>query len=141
MSVGYKGLEFATRLEARWAAFFDLAGWTWRRNPAPVGNWRPDFRVSIPCNHSECGNDHTLLLSVLPVESLASIAGHPALVHIYSVRGENNEWMADAGAVFGNNPQATTWQMSHGAGGGVFDVPFWVNDADRLWAETAASVA
>ena len=38
MGAIYKGLQFKTALEARWAAFFDLAGWEWHVNPACVGD-------------------------------------------------------------------------------------------------------
>lgn len=55
MGAIYKGLQFKTALEARWAAFFDLAGWEWHVNPVCVGDWSPDFWVSFPCSHSECG--------------------------------------------------------------------------------------
>ena len=45
MGAIYKGLQFKTALEARWAAFFDLAGWEWHVNPVCVGDWSPDFCV------------------------------------------------------------------------------------------------
>ena len=47
MSSYYKGLEFRTHLEAKWAAFFDLAGWSWWVNPIAIGDWRPDFKVTF----------------------------------------------------------------------------------------------
>ena len=50
MGAIYKGLQFKTALEARWAAFFDLAGWEWHVNPVCVGDWSPDFWVSFPCS-------------------------------------------------------------------------------------------
>lgn len=70
MSFVYDGLEFATRLQAHWAAFFDLAGWQWWSNPAAIGDWKPDFKVRFECGHSECRGHHTLLVSVLPVGSV-----------------------------------------------------------------------
>lgn len=40
----YAGVNFRSRLEARWAAFFDEAGWSWEYEP-PIeyGYWIPDF--------------------------------------------------------------------------------------------------
>jgi len=39
----YNGTQFRSRLEARWAAFFDLAGWRWEYEPPEEGGWIPDF--------------------------------------------------------------------------------------------------
>jgi hypothetical protein len=135
----YKGLIFKTHLEAQWAAFFDLAGWDWWVNPAPIGDWCPDFMVSFRCGHSECSDRHTLLISVLPVSTLLSFSGHPALSYRYAVKNPSGKWVADAGAAFGKNPLISQWEMSHGAGGGIFDVSFWVHRAEELWT-TAGSM-
>jgi hypothetical protein len=39
----YKGREYRSRLEARWAAFFDLAGWRYEYEPFDLAGWIPDF--------------------------------------------------------------------------------------------------
>ena len=39
----YKGINFRSRLEARWAAFFDLIGWRWEYEPLDLNGWIPDF--------------------------------------------------------------------------------------------------
>jgi hypothetical protein len=46
----YGGVQFRSRLEARWAAFFDLAGWRWQYEPIDLDGWIPDFRLcgSVP---------------------------------------------------------------------------------------------
>lgn len=41
----YAGTRFRSRLEARWAAFFDLAGWRWEYEPIDLDGWIPDFHV------------------------------------------------------------------------------------------------
>lgn len=41
----YKDTMFRSRLEARWAAFFDLAGWRWDYEPCDFDGWTPDFRL------------------------------------------------------------------------------------------------
>jgi len=41
----YKGVNFRSRLEARWAAFFDRARWTWAYEPLEFAGWIPDFAV------------------------------------------------------------------------------------------------
>lgn len=135
MSRSYKGLEFETGLMAHWAAFFDLAGWQWDRGIAAIDNWKPDFRVSFPCAHSECSGSHTLLVSVLPVIDIEQVKGHPALEHIYEIKDDLGHWIAHAGALFGNSPDVSSWQMSHGSGGGIGTVHMWVDNAAQLWFE------
>lgn len=39
----YRGLRFRSRLEARWAAFFDLLNWRWEYEPFDLKGWVPDF--------------------------------------------------------------------------------------------------
>lgn len=139
----YDGLQFKTKLEARWAAFFDLAKWEWRVNPAPVGDWQPDFRVRFPCGHSECYGSHSLLVSVVPVDRIDDAGKHPALEQRYTIEGPGKEHHrgVHAGAVFGTSPKVSRFEFAHGAGSGVDDVPLWVNDAEQLWARTASMVS
>jgi len=42
----YAGVQFRSRLEARWAAFFDLKGWSWEYEPLDLKSWSPDFYVT-----------------------------------------------------------------------------------------------
>lgn len=41
----YAGVQFRSRLEARWAAMFDLLGWTWEYEPIDLAGYIPDFVV------------------------------------------------------------------------------------------------
>jgi lipoate-protein ligase A len=41
----YKGVIFRSRLEARWAAFFDLLEWQWEYEPFDLVGWTPDFLI------------------------------------------------------------------------------------------------
>lgn len=43
----YKGVQMRSRLEARWAAFFDLMGYDWQYEPIDLDGWIPDFSVRI----------------------------------------------------------------------------------------------
>lgn len=140
MTARYDGQVFETPLLAQWAAFFDLAEWQWSRGVVRVGDWQPDFRVSFKCGHSECRGSHTILVSVLPVADLSDVKGHPALSHFYGVTGNEGKSIADAGALFGASPSASTWQMSHGAGGGVETVSNWADDVGTLWREARKRV-
>jgi len=41
----YKGIQFRSRLEAKWAAFFDLMNWKWQYEPCDFNGWIPDFAI------------------------------------------------------------------------------------------------
>ena len=42
----YRGAHFRSRLEARWAAFFDIIGWDWVYEPFDADGWVPDFLIT-----------------------------------------------------------------------------------------------
>lgn len=135
----YKGIRFASLLEAQWACFFDLVGWEWEYKPVVSGAWRePDFMVQFPCGHSECGAFHVLLVEVQPYSVIAEFEGHPGVGYGFGGSsvddGGHGTIPADASAAFGVDPSVTQWEMCHGAGGGIYEVPTWVQgDADVLW--------
>jgi len=41
----FRGQRFRSRLEARWAAFFDLIGWRWEYEPFDGDFYIPDFAI------------------------------------------------------------------------------------------------
>ena len=43
----YNGVNFRSRLEARWAAFFDLIGWRWEYEPIDLEGYIPDFILHL----------------------------------------------------------------------------------------------
>lgn len=140
----YAGVTFRSRLEARWAAMFDLIGWSWEYEPIDLNGWTPDFRVHWDCHHSECPEGHTLLIEVKPYYSVNEFHNHPCMKYPfgndYSGPGgtyndnDGHYIPADASAAFGINPNVTQWQMVHGSGGGVYELSDWVNgNLDALW--------
>jgi hypothetical protein len=44
----YNGTQFRSRLEARWAAAFDIIGWEWKYEPYDLNYWVPDFELYLP---------------------------------------------------------------------------------------------
>lgn len=44
----YKGRKYRSRLEARWAAFFDRMTWKFEYEPVDFGSWSPDFEIIFP---------------------------------------------------------------------------------------------
>ena len=134
----YQGVRFRSRLEARWACFFNLAGWKWSYEPMHLLGWTPTFRVEFPCGHSECLASHVLLIDVQPFDDISQFAGKRCMDFSYgdccSSTGEVETIPADASAAFGINPDVTQWEMGHGAGGGIDTVKNWVPAcANDLW--------
>lgn len=124
----YSGVEFRSRLEARWAAFFDLAEWKWEYEPFDFQGWTPDFFVSWPCKHSDCNGSHSLLVEVKPYTSIDEFKDHQCMNYFYGAGP-----IADSSAAFGYSPKVTYWEMGHGAGGGCDEVPLWIHDWEILW--------
>ena len=142
----YSGVAFRSRLEARWAAFFDLAKLKWQYEPYDLNGWTPDFLLTITCSHSECFGKHDLLIEVKPFSSIAQFKGHPCMDYPY---GQNDscgnlknsiQIPAHASAAFGNDVNTTFFEMAHGAGGGSFDITYFVNDSEELWVKAGNMV-
>lgn len=77
----YAGVQFRSRLEARWAAFFDLMGWEWHYEPLDLDGWVPDF--VLPCYGTTMnGKQMSLLVEVKPLlpVRLRRLGGATALV-------------------------------------------------------------
>jgi hypothetical protein len=47
----YNCTRFRSRLEARWAAWFDLVGWRWDYEPTDMHGWCPDFVIYGALGH------------------------------------------------------------------------------------------
>lgn len=119
----YNGVCFRSRLEARWAAYFDLLRLNWEYEPLDINGWSPDFLLDIPCSHSECNGKHRLLVEVKPYLNIDEFKCHPCMDYPYGHKYVNGlisdiRIPADASAAFGNNPFITEWQCTHGHGGG-----------------------
>jgi hypothetical protein len=108
----YAGVRFRSRLESRWAAFFDLAGWAWEYEPIELAGWAPDFLVTTPTGR--------LYAEVKPYLEIDDFHDHPA----WSMMDGAYD---PAPAVFGNSPVTTSWRT----GSVLALVPAW----DRLWKE------
>jgi hypothetical protein len=141
----YSGVAFRSRLEARWAAFFDLAKLKWQYEPYDLNGWTPDFLLTIPCSHSECFGKHDLLVEIKPFSEIEQFKGHPCMDYPYGIDSESVpenpvHIPADASAAFGNDVNNTFFEMAHGAGGGSFDINYFINDSKELWIEAGNMV-
>lgn len=85
----YAGVAFRSRLEAKWAAMFDLLEWRWSYEPIDFNGWVPDFAiyaksttyvevkpvVSFPADvaakieASGCGNEVLILGQECPIQA------------------------------------------------------------------------
>jgi hypothetical protein len=81
----YKGVMFRSRLEARWAAFFDLVGWEWEYEPIDLNGWTPDFRIRIP--GSTYPGKLFVLVEIKPYFDLGKFDTHVCLK--YAENGNN----------------------------------------------------
>lgn len=60
----YRGYQMRSRLEARWAAFFDQIGWQWEYEPYDLNGWIPDFLIY---------GQSPLLVEVKPAQSCGEL--------------------------------------------------------------------
>lgn len=67
----YAGHLFRSRLEARWAAYFDLSGWTWTYEPIDADGYIPDFLIHGPA---------PMMVEVKPATCAAELDEHTSRV-------------------------------------------------------------
>lgn len=69
----YRDTTFRSRLEARWAAFFDLNGWRWQYEPIDLDGWTPDFVLK--------GAANDMLVEVKPIDWANNVGPEQILQH------------------------------------------------------------
>lgn len=113
----YADVLFRSRLEATWAAFFDLCGFPWEYEPLDLKGWTPDFRLTLT---SIISKDLVVLAEVKPYYSLDDFTDHACMRH-----KPTSEI-----ALLGNNPEVTFIAAS----GTVIGDWVWGN-IERLWKQ------
>lgn len=108
----YAGIRFRSRLEATWAAMFDLLGWRWEYECDPIGGWLPDFMIKAE------GAGGVLLAEVKPVfnfpeevaAKIRSATGQEALI-LGMGPFESEYWVDDAalGWLFDDSTICNDW--------------------------------
>ena len=125
----YAGVNFRSRLEARWAAFFDLLTekdgindkWVWEYEPLDYENWTPDFRVQV----HKLMHEGPLLGEVKPYDSIERFKDHPV-------------WEHEHGLMLGNSPKVAQWRWYYDIGKYErmwFLDPFNEGSLDHMWRE------
>lgn len=66
----YRGVQYRSRLEAKWAAFFDLLKWPFQYEPFDLGGWIPDFLLT---------GEIPVLVEVKPVTAFPKFAAEKML--------------------------------------------------------------
>jgi hypothetical protein len=96
----YNGVQFRSRLEAKWAAMFDLLKWPWEYEPFDLDGWIPDFAL-IGCSQDVTGYTSegapiikselkSVLVEVKPVDKFPADIG----AEIANTLGENPSYEA-----------------------------------------------
>lgn len=60
----YNGIQFRSKLEAQWAAFFDLVGWRYTYEPYEINGRLPDF--IIHCDESVIYAEKQIIVEIKP---------------------------------------------------------------------------
>lgn len=109
----YRGIEYRSRLEAKWAAFFTQIGWKFTYEPFDGDGYIPDFLIH---------GDQPLLVEVKP----AATRGQYEAAITKSVQGLAAHWEYDL-LIVGADP-LPPWTNSWGPHGAEDDTPSGYSD-------------
>ena len=120
----YNGTRFRSKLEARWAAMFDLIGWKWDYEPIELNGWIPDFHI--------LNAKRRLLIEVKPTIEEPKDVEHK----IESAVGlhQHKEWEEEAMPLAGNTIAVIL-------GSSIFESEYydhqigWIYDEFGFWSE------
>ncbi len=109
----YRGRQYRSQLEAKWAAFFDLLGWKHEYEPFTLPGWLPDFEITGP-------NGTIILVEVKPIKRFSKTVGEKM---INALEGEIEPYLLLVG----------TRPISVGSGGGEVTQLGWMSiDSDDI---------
>lgn len=110
----YNGIEFRSRLEAKWAAMFDQLGWSWEYEPIDLKGYIPDFVLKWDHGHTIC-----------EVKPSTTIAG----LHDAAPKIERSGWEGEAMIVGASLEKRCIYR----AIGILSDRQSWPYDPDPAW--------
>lgn len=80
----YRSANFRSRLEARWAAMFDLVGWSWIYEPLDARGYIPDFLIEGPypffVEVGNCITEADYIEKAVKADRAADDLGHDLIV-------------------------------------------------------------
>jgi hypothetical protein len=102
----YAGVQFRSRLEAKWAAMFDLLGWLWEYEPLDLDGYIPDFVLQFD---------------------------RPMIVEVKPLMGRPHSWLRDGAALSALKKIDASGWFSHGLLLGLS--PYSSSDTDGYVAD------
>lgn len=131
----YAGVNFRSRLEARWAAFFDLCEWKWDYEPFDLDGWAPDFLLKGKIK---------ALVEVKPIDFrgpekqlYAQALAHGAKAFGVSIPRSNGALPEYEALVVGNGPFETNWSSRWALGVLAAPCREWDEVEQELYADHA----
>lgn len=94
----YAGCDFRSRLEARWACWFDVLGWHWEYEPLDLDAYLPDFLLLGPYGK--------ILVEVRPFTRLSEFRNRKLLDHAISAPGDISGVLLLGATIFEASPNA-----------------------------------
>lgn len=112
----YAGVMFRSRLEARWAATFDLCGVPWQYEPFDLDGYIPDFRLSLWDPQAQ--QVHQVIAEVKPIDDIEDLrkTGDAAKMSRALAHGRNSAphlFSGKAVVVLGLEGASWLWAMGH----------------------------
>lgn len=104
----YAGVNFRSRLEARWAAMFDLLKWEWKYEPIDLNGWSPDFLLDAGVIF---GSYQVVFVEVKPIYELTSELKIKTR-NAAKVLRQTSGLPTDTLCLFGNEPKGTILGVS-----------------------------
>lgn len=116
----YRGYLFRSRLEAKWAAFFDLCGWPWGYEPPEYNGWIPDFAIGEPITpvevkpfyKSDEWDDVIAKVSASGCTRTTVLLGaDPTMIPIGEHNAPQLGWLAECEEVWDEEGMTCLWQL------------------------------
>lgn len=126
----YKGYRFRSRLEARWAVFFDALGLAWEYEPEGFelksGKYLPDFKVYYPGGDSETWFECKSSLDSLSPNDMERLLEFEEAKNLIILDGTPDCRMYVTPSAYRDHPDWYTKQKRFGAA-------LWHPMKERIW--------
>jgi len=109
----YGGVRFRSRLEAKWAAFFDTIGWRWTYEPFDLEGYIPDFVLHFR---------KPMLVEVKPDLSLEDLKAHASKIEKTSWK---HEFLIVGSTMFYGSPFPALGLLAERYGNEASVAPAW----------------
>jgi hypothetical protein len=136
----YAGTVFNSRLEAHWAAFFDVVGWPWLYQPFDLDGWSPDFMLQpVHMGREKSGvlkpdfeQSNPILVEVRPIDRFCVETGHRMSNALFKSENKLEPLLLGLSPQF-NTPQEDQDETSFGWLGEFFEEHLTEHEAESLY--------